>query len=91
MVLVPLLAALGLYKGKKLFSASISIILPICCVSLMVTALTEGLDTNGVLPYLLGGFTGGLLAGKFGKEIPTTWLHKGLGIMILWGGIRYLW
>ena len=37
------------------------------------------------------GAIGGVLAGMFGKKIPTVWLHRGLGILILWGGIRYLW
>ena len=24
------------------------------------------------------------------SQIPAKWLHRGLGIFILWGGIRYL-
>jgi len=32
----------------------------------------------------------GLLAGKYGERIPAHWLHRGLGVLILWGGIRYL-
>ena len=39
----------------------------------------------------LGSALGGSLAGLWGKKIPTRWLHRGLGVLILWGGIRYLW
>ena len=90
MVLVPLLTALTDLSDREVFPASISIILPICLVSLTVTALTVGLDLTGSLPYLLGGAFGGLMAGRWGRNIPVKWLHRALGILILWGGIRYL-
>ena len=90
MVLVPLLTALTDLSDEDIFPASISIIFPICCVSLTVAALLGSLRLTGALPYLIGGFLGGLLAGKFGGRIPAKWLHRGLGLMILWGGIRYL-
>ena len=53
MVLVPLLTALTDLSDQEVFPASISIILPICLVSLTVTALTVGLDLTGSLSYLL--------------------------------------
>ena len=40
--------------------------------------------------YLAGSAAGGFLAGIFGKKIPVLWLHRILGIFILWGGIRNL-
>jgi len=43
------------------------------------------------VPYLLGSAGGGLLAALWGRWIPTGLLHRLLGILILWGGIRYLW
>ena len=43
-----------------------------------------------LLPYLIGSIPGGLLAMKLSGKVPVTWLHKTLGILILWGGIRYL-
>jgi uncharacterized membrane protein YfcA len=42
------------------------------------------------LPYLLGSAIGGVAAGLWGKKIPVKWLHRLLGALILWGGIRYL-
>lgn len=91
MVLVPLLSALTDLKEEQVFPASISIILPICLVSLTVTAFTLGLDLTGALPYLLGGAFGGLIAGRWGAKIPVKWLHRFLGALIIWGGLRYLW
>lgn len=90
MVLVPLLCLLTDMEDEEIFPSSISIILPICLVSLAVTAMTVGIPFRQALPYLLGSAAGGILAGLWGQKIPTVWLHRGLGIMILWGGIRYL-
>ena len=90
MVLVPLLTTLTDLDDQSIFPASIAIILPICAASLTVTALTGTLPWDTALPYLLGSAAGGLLAGIYGKRIPTIWLHRGLGLLILWGGFRYL-
>lgn len=90
MVLVPLLTLLTPMQEEEIFPASISIILPICLVSLTVTAITGSIPWMQALPYLLGSAAGGILAGLWGKKIPVAWLHKGLGILILWGGWRYL-
>lgn len=90
MVLVPLLTLITPLPEKKIFPSSISIILPICLVSLAVTAYTDGIAWKQALPYLAGSAVGGIFAGLWGKKIPVKWLHRGLGILILWGGIRYL-
>lgn len=91
MILVPLLTLLTDIEEASLFPASLSIILPICLVSLGVTAVTDGLPIGTALPYLLGSAVGGILAGLLGKHIRPLWLHRVLGILILWGGVRYLW
>lgn len=90
MVLVPLLHLLADVEDTELFSASIAIIAPICIVSLTCTALTGAIAWKEALPYLIGSALGGLAAGLWGQKIPVPWLHRGLGILILWGGIRYL-
>ena len=91
MILVPLLTALTPLPEEAVFPASVSIILPVCIVSLTITALTSGLAWKESLPWLFGSAAGGFLAGKWGRKIPVKWLHRGLGILIIWGGIRYLW
>ena len=90
MVLIPLLTSLTDLEEKEIFPASISIILPICLVSLGWTFFSGALDISTALPYLFGSAAGGFLAGKWGQNIPAKWLHRSLGILILWGGIRFL-
>lgn len=91
MVLVPLLTLLTDLEDREIFPASVSIMLPMCLVSLSISTLAQPLPWNTALPYLIGSALGGILAGIFGKKIPTVWLQRGLGILILWGGVRYLW
>lgn len=90
MVLVPLLCWLTKLEDDEIFPASVSIILPICLVSLSLTLQWETLPWQTLALYLLGSTAGGILAGILGKRIPTVWLHRLLGVLILWGGVRYL-
>jgi len=90
MVLVPLLGAVSELKEGEVFPTSVSVILPICIVSLAIGAGSTGLPFKEALPYLIGSTAGGLLAGFTGQKIPVKWLHRSLGLLILWGGIRYL-
>ncbi len=90
MVLVPLLGSLSDLKEEEIFPASIAIILPICLVSLWVTGSRGPLPWSQAMPYLFGSAAGGFLAAKWGRKIPVLWLHRILGVLILWGGVRYL-
>ena len=91
MVLVPLLSVLTDLDESQMFDTSVSVLLPICIVSLLFTNGWESFSFLQALPYLIGSAVGGILAGTWGKKIPTLWLHRVLGILVLWGGIRYLW
>ena len=91
MVLIPLLTRLTPLEEEAVFPASVAIILPVCLVSLAVTMLQGPLPWGQAWPWLLGSAAGGFCAGKWGRKIPVKWLHRGLGILIIWGGIRYLW
>ena len=91
MVLIPLLSLLTDLDDSEIFPASISIILPVCFISLWISTYDQSIPWRTALPYLVGSGAGGILAGIFGKKIPTIWLHRVLGILILWGGLRYLW
>ena len=90
MVLIPLLTILTDVDETDIFPTSVCIVLPICLVSLGFSIHQSTLSLRTVLPYLLGSTIGGISAGFLGKKIPTKWLHKALGILILIGGIRYL-
>ena len=91
MVLVPLIGRLTDLEESSLFGCSITILLPMCIISLLFAGGWEDFSLLQALPYLAGSFTGGIFAGLWGKYIPTIWLHRFLGALILWGGIRYLW
>ena len=88
MVLVPLLLLLTDISEDEIFPCSVAIILPICLASLFLGS--PKIPLGDALPYLIGSTLGGILAGVWGRKIPTLWLHRFLGVMILWGGVRYL-
>ena len=90
MVLVPLMRKLTDTQEEDLFPCAVAILLPICIVSLLFANGWDNFSICYALPYLIGSFIGGICAGFFGRKIPTLWLHRILGILILWGGIRYL-
>lgn len=90
MVLVPLLSGFTELEEDEVFPASVCIILPICLVSLIFSPWPASDVTENILIYMLGSAAGGVLAGTLGRKIPTIWLHRSLGVLILWGGIRYL-
>lgn len=91
MVLVPLLTLFNAGNKDDVFSNSVAIILPVCLVSLAISPGYGSLPWVEALPYLLASIPGGIAAGYFGKKIPVKWLHRALGILIIWGGVRYLW
>ena len=90
MVLIPLLVLLTDIGEREVFGASVAIILPVCLVSLAATAFTTSIPWQASLPYLIGSAIGGYGAVRFGRLIPSKWLHRILGTLIIWGGIRYL-
>ncbi len=90
MVLVPILGKSKTLREQEVFPASVAIIFPICIVSLFVSGLKGSIPWQQALPYLLGSLPGGILAGLLGKKIPAKWLHRALGLIILWGGVRCL-
>ena len=87
MVLVPLLSMFSELEEAEIFPASLSVMLPVCLTALL---LSGGGFFREALPFLPGSLLGGWLAGRYGARIPVKWLHRILGILILWGGIRYL-
>jgi uncharacterized membrane protein YfcA len=91
MVLSPLLTSVTDLDDQTVFPCSVAILFPICIVSLLFSHGWETFSLQQALPYLIGSLLGGICAGFWGRFIPTGWLHKVLGILILWGGLRYLW
>ena len=91
MILIPLLCMLTDLPEERVFPTSVCIILPICVVALTVSGIRGGgLPFTDALPYLIGSLCGGIIAGLTDNRIPVKWLHRLLGILIIWGGVRYL-
>ena len=90
MILVPLLTLLAEFDEDSIFPTSISVILAICIFSLFLMDSWWTVTLQQITPYLAGSLMGGIIAGKLGSRIPVVWLHRILGVLILWGGIRYL-
>lgn len=88
MILVPALSRWTGLEGESLFPTSLAVMLPLCLTSLAVYGLQAPLPLAAAWPYLLGSALGGLIAGLWGRRIPTVWLRRALGALILWGGVR---
>ena len=91
MVLVPLLSLLTDLEDAAIFPTSVCMIAPVCIISLIITWQPGTTPWNTVLPYLLSSAVGGIAAGFLARKVPVIWLHRILGVLILWGGFRYLW
>lgn len=90
MILLPMLSKATQLEGKEVFANCVAIILPISVVSAVVYWLRGGSFAMQSVPYLIGGAIGGVIAGVLLKKLKAKWLHRALGIFILWGGIRLL-
>ena len=91
MVLIPALRLWTDVEDDALFSMSVSVMMPVCLLSLGFAAAGAPLPWGDAAPYLLGSAAGGVLVGFFGRRIPAKWLHRIFGLLLLWGGVRYLW
>ena len=91
MVLVPLLIRFCKLEDKKAFASAISVILPLCLVSIVTYYFRDVFPIQKAFPYLVGGLIGGMIGGILFKRVSVTFLHRSLGLIILWGGIRLLW
>lgn len=86
--LVPLLSAWAKLPRRKAFAVSVGVILPLSAVSAVIYYVRGALELSGAWGYLLGGALGGLVSGKVFRRIPVSWLRRGFGILIVYGGIR---
>ncbi len=90
MALVPMLRGVVKLSEACVFPSSVTIILPICVISAAISFSGGPVDFQLLLPLLIGSTAGGILAGLLGAKIPVLWLRRVFGVIILWGGIRYL-
>ena len=90
MILVPMLQKCNRLPDREVFPASVSVMLPICAVTAVLSISSGDIRLSSALPYLMGSAMGGIGVGLWGKKIPTLWLHRIFGALLIWGGIRYL-
>ncbi len=88
LILVPLFSLYCHENDDLVFPLSVATILPTCIFSLFFQDVQ--ISFSVLFPYLLGSLIGGLFAIPLSKRIPILWLHKIFGILMLWGGIRFL-
>lgn len=85
MLLLPLLHRLTDLREHEAFACSVCTMLPLSVVSLVVYWLRGGEFLTAALPYLAGG-----AAGVLPRCLSAVWLHRALGALIVWGGLRLL-
>ena len=90
MLLLPLLTRLTGLREHEAFACSVCTMLPLSVVSLIVYWLRGGQFLLESLPYLAGGALGGIAAGLLLRRLSVVWLHRVLGVLIVWGGLRLL-
>ena len=89
-VLVPMLTGLCRMEQRRAFATSVAVILPLCVLSAVIYFLRGGLDLSVAWPYVLGGTMGGFLGGRLFRGVKADWLHRAFGLLLIWGGARYL-
>ena len=91
MLLIPGLKRFAHVEEETLFPMSVSVMLPVSLLSIAISAMSSPLPWQEIWPWLIGSAAGGVSVGIWGRKIPVLWLHRILGVMLLWGGWRYLW
>lgn len=89
-VLVPVLTRLCGMEQRRAFATSVAVILPLCVLSVVIYFMRGGLDLTVAWPYLVGGTVGGWLGGRLFKGVRVDWLRRGFGLLLIYGGVRYL-
>lgn len=90
MLLVPMLTQVCGVERKRAFATSVAVILPLCVLSAGIYLFQGGLDLAAALPYLAGGAVGGWIGGHTFHAVPSEWLRRGFGLLLLYGGVRNL-
>ena len=90
MVLLPLLARRDEGGARASFATCVAAIYPMCCLSAAVYLYRVRPDIVTVMPYLLGGALGGIIAGLTFEKVPVRVLKVIFGLFLIYGGVRYL-
>ncbi len=89
-LLVPLLIYFVKIESRKAFATSVFVLLPVCAVSAIIYLVRGHFDLAVSLPYLIGGAIGGQLSDRIFSRLPTFWLRRIFGALLILGGVRTL-
>ena len=87
-VLVPALTRFCGLEQRRALATSVAVILPLCALSVVIYLFRGGLDLRAALPYLIGGTAGGWMGGRLFKGVKVSWLRRGFGLLLIYGGVR---
>lgn len=88
-VAVPMLRSAGL-ETKKAHACSLALTLPLSAVSAVFYSLNHDFDFSDALSLIPLGLAGALLGTFCMKKIPTVWLSRIFGIILIIAGGRNL-
>lgn len=86
--LVPLFIGWVGLEQRRAFATSVAVVLFLSGAALVSYWLHGGVQVSLALPYLVGGMIGGMASGRLFERIPVLWLHRGFGLLVLYGGLR---
>ena len=90
MVLLPFLTKWGGMAQRCAFATCIAAVYPMCMVSAVLYYLRVRPALSVLLPCLLGGVVGGVIAGLTFEKVPVRVLKLLFGLFLLYGAVRYL-
>lgn len=90
MIIVPTLVLLGL-EDYKAHATAISIILPLTIISTIIYFLNNTIPFKISLLVMVGGLIGSYIGAKILNKIPTKYLRKIFGSVIIYTAIRMIW
>ncbi len=86
--LVPLLAGWTGASQKQAFATSVAVVFLLSAVSTAFYLRHGTVHLELAVPYLIGGFAGGLLSGRLFRRASSDVLRRLFGMLLLWGGLR---
>ena len=90
LILLPALGKWGGVSQRGAFATCIAAIYPMCIVSAAVYYLRVRPEWSILLPCLLGGAVGGVVAGLTFRKVPVRMLKLIFGAFLIYGAARYL-
>lgn len=88
-IAVPMLKGQGL-EVKKAHACSLAVTLPLSAVSVFFYSREHSIDMGSALPLIPFGLAGAVLGTYLMKKIPTRWLSRIFGVLLIAAGIRGL-